>query len=360
MSGHIDSSPTPAESIDFGRATLRWRWRGYSLRTDRRAFVVATALAIITVVTTVIALGAGDYTVSPLDVIRAAFGAGDPAAQLAIREWQAPRAVAALAFGAALALSGAIFQLLTRNPLGSPDIIGFGVGSYTGALVVSVVLSGTYLMTAAGALAGGLLTAVVVYALAFRQGVSGFRLVIIGVAISAMLSAANYWLILRAELTDAMNAAQWGAGNLSTVTWDLLTPALAVIAVLIVGVAMLARRTPILELGPDLGRTLGAQTRAVQILLPTLGVALTAAATAVAGPIAFIALSSPHIARRLVGGGQTPLAATALTGSSLLLISDLIAARAFSPKVLPVGVVTVCLGGCYLCYLLYRELRQDR
>ncbi|MDL9938971.1 iron chelate uptake ABC transporter family permease subunit [Gordonia sp. ABSL1-1] len=347
-------------TVDFGRPTLRMRAGSLSMRVDRRSLVVATILTIVTLVAAVVALGSGEYSVAPWDVVTALFGGGDPIDRLAIREFQAHRVVAALAFGAALGLSGAIFQLLTRNPLGSPDIIGFGVGSYTGALIVGLVFSGSYLMTASGALIGGLATALVVYALAFRQGVGGFRLVIIGVAVSAMLAAANYWLILRADLGEAMDAAQWGAGNLGTVTWDLVTPAVVVIVVLIVGVAVLARRLPVLDLGPDLARTLGAENRLSLLGLPILGVALTAAATAVAGPISFIALAAPHIARRLVGGGQTPLVATALTGSALLVISDVIATRAFAPKVLPVGVVTVCLGGCYLSYLLYRELRQDR
>lgn len=347
-------------SIDFGRPVIRWRIGGLSGRWDRREVVVGTVAAAATVVVAIVALGMGDLTVSPVGVVNALLGTGDPAAELAIREWQAPRVLAALAFGAALALSGAIFQLLTRNPLGSPDIIGFGVGSYTGALVVTLLFSGGYLATAGGALAGGIGTAAVVYALAFRQGVGGFRLVICGVAISSMLAAVNYWLILRAELSEAMSAAQWGAGTLETITWQLTTPALCVIIVLVVGVAALSRRHPVFELGPEFGRTLGAQSRASQLGLPILGVALTAAATAVAGPIAFISLSAPHIARRLVGGGRTPLTVTALLGSLLLVVSDVVAARAFSPRALPVGVITVCLGGIYLCYLLYREMRQEQ
>lgn len=345
--------------IDFGRTALRWRRGPVSARIDRRELAIGVVAAFAVVALTVISLGAGDYPVSPMDVVRVLLGGGDPAARLAIHEWQAPRVLAALALGAALALSGAIFQLLTRNPLGSPDIIGFTVGSYTGALVITLVASGGYLLVSAGALVGGIATALVVYALAFRNGIGGFRLVITGVAVSAMLAAVNYWLILRADLTEAMSAAQWGAGTLDNATWNLVVPAVVVIAVLLAAVMLTARRLPVLDLGADLGRTLGAQTRGTTVLLPVLGVALVAAATAVAGPIAFIALAAPHIARRLVGGGRMSLTVTALVGSFLLLASDLIAVRAFSPHVLPVGVVTVCLGGCYLCYLLYREMRRE-
>ena len=108
-------------SIDFGRPVIRWRIGGLSGRWDRREVVVGTVAAAATVVVAIVALGMGDLTVSPVGVVNALLGTGDPAAELAIREWQAPRVLAALAFGAALALSGAIFQLLTRNPLGSPQ-----------------------------------------------------------------------------------------------------------------------------------------------------------------------------------------------------------------------------------------------
>ena len=148
-------------------------------------------------------------------------------------------------------------------------------------------------------------------------GVGGFRLVIRGVAISSMLAAVNYWLILRAELSEAMSAAQWG-GNPETITWQLTTPALCVIIVLVVGVAALSRRHPVFELGP-VRQDLGAQSRASQLGLPILGVALTAAATAVAGPIAFISVRTayrPQARRRR----RTPLTVTALLGSLLLVV----------------------------------------
>lgn len=349
-----------AGTIDFGRATYRWRIGKFSGRLDRRELVVGAVLAVVVAILGVVSLGLGDYPVSPLDVVRVLTGGGDPSARLAIGEWQAPRILAALVLGAALALSGAIFQLLTRNPLGSPDIIGFSTGSYTGALIATLVIGGGYVATSAGALIGGIATAIAVYALAFRGGIVGFRLVITGVAVSAMAAAANFWLILRADLDDAMSAAQWGAGTLETVTWATATPAIIVIGLLIPMTGLMARREPILELSADLARGLGAQTILSQWALPVLGVALTATATALTGPIAFVSLAAPQLSRRLCRLGRTPLVVTALMGAFLLLVSDVIATRAFAPQVLPVGVVTVVIGGGYLCWLLYREMRVRR
>lgn len=347
-------------SVDVGSGKIVLRAGGFSLRGDRRSAVIGGILLVALVVAVVVALGSGTYPLSPGQVLDALFVGDDPAARLAIREWQLPRVLAAVTLGAALACSGLIFQLLTRNPLGSPDLIGFGVGSYTGALVAGLVLGGSFVMTSMGALVGGIVTAAAVYLLAFRAGVAGFRLVITGVAISSMLAAVNYWLILRADLDQAMSAALWGAGTLETATWAMAGPAAIVVAVLLIAFALLTRRAPVLELGPELARSLGAQTRLTAVGLPVLGVALVAVATTVAGPIAFVALSAPHIARRLCRSGHTPPAVTALVGSLLLVVSYIVAVRAFAPRTLPVGVVTVCLGGVYLCYLLFSEMRRTK
>ena len=146
--------------------------------------------------------------------------------------WRLPRVLLALMLGAALGMSGAIFQSLTRNPLGSPDIIGFNSGAYTGALVVILLIGGTYYEIAVGALVGGIATAAVVYLLAYKRGVQGFRLIIVGIAISAMLGSVNTWMILKAKLDDAMAAAVWGAGSLNGLGWTQVWPVVVVLAIL--------------------------------------------------------------------------------------------------------------------------------
>ncbi|TPW77651.1 FecCD family ABC transporter permease [Schumannella soli] len=328
------------------------RRTGARLRTRRRAIILA--LAAVVVVGFVLAICLGRFQLTPLEVIQAISDRESFAHQVVV-EWRMPRTIAALAFGAALAVSGAIFQTLSRNPLGSPDIIGFSTGSYTGALIVTIVLGGL-VPVEFGALAGGLATALVVYALAFRRGIDGFRLIIVGIGVTGVLAAINVWIRLRAKAEVAMAASVWGAGSLSTVDWAHLVPAVVILALLGVAVVMLAPRLRQLELGDDSARAHGLRVEPSRLALVAVGVALTAVATAVTGPIAFISLAAPQIAARLTRGPGIPLAASALLGAALLLGADQLAQNAL-PGV-PVGVVTVCVGGGYLIWLLIREARR--
>jgi iron complex transport system permease protein len=334
------------------------RRRRFSLIVDVRTLIVCLLLAVTCVALSVISLGAGDIEVPVPDVVRALFGQGGSRTQLVVGQWRLPRVLLALLIGAALAVSGAIFQTLTDNPLGSPDVIGFTTGSYTGALVVILVLHGSNVSVAAGALIGGLLTAVVVYLLAYRGGMRGFRLIIVGIAVTAMLGSVNTYLSMTAELQMAMMAALWGSGSLNALSWDTAVPVAICTFALLAALVPLAGRLRMLELGDDAARALGVRTERLRIALLLLGVALVAMATAAAGPIAFVALVAPQLARRLTRGPGVQLIPSALMGAVLLVASDFIAQRAFAPIQLPVGIVTVSLGGLYLVWLLAREARR--
>ena len=222
-------------SIDFGRATtvVRSPKEGWSARIDVRTVTVCLVLVALALAIGVIALGSGDYQVPIGDVLGALFGEAPARIHMVVVEWRLPRVLLALMLGAALGMSGAIFQSLTRNPLGSPDIIGFNSGAYTGALVVILLIGGTYYEIAVGALVGGIATAAVVYLLAYKRGVQGFRLIIVGIAISAMLGSVNTWMILKAKLDDAMAAAVWGAGSLNGLGWTQVWPVVVVLAILV-------------------------------------------------------------------------------------------------------------------------------
>ncbi|MFJ6452916.1 iron-enterobactin ABC transporter permease [Paenarthrobacter sp. NPDC091669] len=345
--------------LDGGRPVVLLRNRSLSLRFDVRSIHVCIPLILAALTVAVISLATGDYDVSVPQVLQAFTGDAPGLAQTIVMEWRLPRVLAALVFGAALGMSGGIFQSMTRNPLGSPDIIGFNTGAYTGALIVMLTLGGGYLGIAAGALVGGILTALAVYLLAYRRGSQGFRLIIVGIGISAMLAAFNHWLILQAELEAALAAAVWGAGSLNGITWEQAAP--AAVVVVVVGLATLAaaRRMQLLEMGDDAARALGVRAEPTRLLLLILGVALTAAVTAVAGPIAFVALAAPQLARRLTRSAGITLVPSAVMGAFLLVASDLAAQRLFAPIQLPVGVVTVCIGGIYLVWLLAREARKS-
>ncbi|AYD04584.1 iron chelate uptake ABC transporter family permease subunit [Neorhizobium sp. NCHU2750] len=277
--------------------------------------------------------------------------------RMVVVEWRLPRVALAFLLGACLGMSGAIFQSLTRNPLGSPDIIGFSAGSYTGALIVILLFSGGYYETAAGALVGGIATASLVYLLAWRRGVQGFRLIIVGIGVAAMLGAFNAWMIREADLQVAMSAAIWGAGSLNGLGIEQLIPVMIAVVILVPATLLFGRPLHQLEMGDDVARASGVDVSRARLILMTLGVALTAIVTAAAGPISFIALVAPQIARRLARSTGPMLGTSALMGGFLLLIADWTAQHAFGVQ-LPVGVMTVSIGGLYFLFLLLREGRK--
>lgn len=350
-------------SLDLGRSVLIAPWPGGGLQLEVRALVVSAVCVALCAVVAVLSVGTGDFPIAPQRVLSALAGGATPAETFVVLELRLPRTVLALVLGGVLALGGAVFQSLTRNPLGSPDVIGFGTGAYTGALIVMLILGGGYLMTAAGALVGGVLTAIVVYTLSLsragsRGGVRGFRLIVVGIGVAAMLSAFNTWIMLRVEVEDAMRVAIWGAGTLNGASWTQAVPASIVCTVIGIVTAALWSRLQMLELGDDLAASLGIRVEPNRLLLMLLGIASVAVVSATAGPISFIALAAPQIARRLTRSAGIPLGTSAAVGALLLLLSDLVAQRIHPDSPLPVGVVTVSIGGIYLIWLLISEGRK--
>lgn len=346
--------------VDFGYRTVVVRRAGIAGRWRVRTALVCAILTMLTVVATVWAIMLGAYPVSLPQIWAAVVNDPDAGfARTVVVDWRAPRAVAALIFGAALGASGAVFQSLTRNPLASPDIIGFSAGAYTGALIVIILIHGTYLQLAAGAIIGGIITAALVYLLAWRRGVQGFRLIIVGIGVSAMLGSFNMWLMLNAKLEVAMSAAVWGAGSLNGTSWDQVLYGSILVLVILIAMAALTPGLQQLELGDDAAKATGVRAEPLRLTIMVLGVALVGVVTAAAGPISFIALAAPQIARRITRSPGVPVAASAVTGALLLVAADLIAQHAL-PVALPVGVVTVVIGGGYLVWLIVHEVRRSR
>jgi len=329
-----------------------------SLRLRRRTLLVVIIAAVLTAALAVFALTLGEYPLTLPQILGALSGTESDGIRRIVVDGRLPRILLAVVAGASLALSGAIFQSLTRNPLGSPDIIGFTSGAYTGALFVILVAGGSYVAVSFGALAGGMLTAVAVYLLAYRRGVQGFRLIVIGIAISAILQAINSWLIISSKLEVAISASAWGAGSFNGSSWREFIPVCVVLLVLSPVLAILAGPLRVLELGDDAAAALGVRTERLRIVLIIVGVGLTAVVTAVAGPIAFVALAAPQVAHRLTRSAGVALLPSAVVGAGLLLVSDMIAQRLLAPTQLPVGIVTVCIGGIYLVGLLIAQARR--
>ena len=331
---------------------------GIAVRTSRRAVVVVAVLLAGMLLTALLAVGLGKYHVAPLDVVSVLTGSNTSFDRVVVLEWRLPRMLMALLVGAALGLSGAIFQAITGNPLGSPEIVGVNFGAYTGALAVLATLGSGYYAVAAGALLGGLVTAVVVYALSFHRGVAGYRLIVVGIAVGAVLNSVNQWIVIKLDHHTAVTAAVWQQGTLSGLTWTQVVPMTVCVALLVSALVALGPQLPVLQLGDDAAGALGVRPDRARAAYLVVGVGLVAVACAAAGPITFVALAAPQLARRLTASPGVALLPAAVMGAALLLVSDVIAQQLFSDNELPVGVVTVSLGGCYLIYLLATQARK--
>ncbi|MCK1794860.1 iron chelate uptake ABC transporter family permease subunit [Streptomyces sp. XM4193] len=329
-----------------------------SARVETRTAAVCLSLLVLALALGLVGLCRGDTWDSPATALTGLLGHGDSA--LVVQQWRLPRVAAALAFGAALGLAGAIFQNLTRNALGSPDIIGLDAGAYGGALFALTVLGGTAGQLAFSSVAGGLLTAAAIYLLSLKSGLSGLRLIVIGVAVNAMLMAFNSWVLMWIDLDVALVAVGWNAGSLNGLGWSDVTLPLLIIAALAALTAALSHTVHQASLGDELALASGVNLSLHRVLIVFAGVACTATVTAVAGPIVFVALAAPQIGRRLAGASGVPLLPAALTGAVLLIAADLTAQTLLAPVALPVGVVTTAIGGCYLIWLLSKDLRKGR
>lgn len=348
-----------ATRVDHGYRALRIRTRTVSGRLGLRLVATSLALLLLAGAMAYAAVFLGDYPLTPSDVTAALTGQADEFTTRVVREWRAPVAIAAVLFGVLLGIGGAIFQSLTRNPLGSPDVIGFDAGSYTAVVVVMLVLGAQHSWTiAVASIAGGLITALAVYLLAYRRGVQGFRLIIVGIAVAAALGSVNTYLITRADVRDAMQVGFWGAGSLSKVTWTTLTPSLTIAAVIVLATLVLSPSLRSLELGDDAAATHGTRVGAARLALLTVGVATTALVTAAAGPIGFVALVAPQLARRATRTPGVSILAAGAMGAALLAAAHLLAqVLSATYRPVPVGLLTICIGGVYLIVLLVRESR---
>jgi iron complex transport system permease protein len=223
-----------------------------------------------------------------------------------------------------------------------------------------VLFSGSATAVTLGALVGGLVTGLAIYLLAWKQGVHGYRLVLVGIGVSAVVTAVNGYLITKADLVDAARAVVWMTGSLNGRDWTQVWPLLALCAVLLPLVLANARGLRMMEMGDDVSYALGVRVERVRLLLMLAAVLLTAGATAAAGPVGFVALTAPQLARRLTRSPGPNLVPSMCMGATLLIVADWASQRAFGADQLPVGVVTGVLGGIYLLWLLVTERKAGR
>ncbi|ACZ30480.1 transport system permease protein [Xylanimonas cellulosilytica DSM 15894] len=327
-----------------------------TVRVAPRTVAVGAVLAIILLAAALVTLTSGTLDLSPGEVVAALAGQGDDRAVRTVQGRRLPRLLTALLVGGALGAGGAVFQSLSRNALASPDVIGLTSGASTGAVVQLVLLDGGMLATALSAVGGGLLTALVVYILARRDGTSGgMRLVLVGIGIGAVCSAITWLLLVRAELDQAVTAQQWLAGSLLGRGWPHVWSIGGAVVVLVPALVVVARRLTLMEMGDDLAAGLGVRVERTRLLGVVLGVVLTGAAVAATGPLAFVALAAPQVVRRLTRQTGVPVGGAFLVGGTLLVLADLLAQNVDLGLRTPVGTVTALLGGLYLIWLLARR-----
>ncbi|MEU4221826.1 iron chelate uptake ABC transporter family permease subunit [Actinoplanes sp. NPDC026623] len=334
------------------------RGGGLSVRLHVRALLVGAALTLAALAVALVNLSSGDFPVPVPDVLRSLAGRGDAGTDFIVHELRLPRVLITLLVGAALGVSGTVFQGLTRNPLGSPDFVGLTVGAATGALVVMLILGGGGIQVAAGAIVGCLVSAVAIYLLAFRRGMQPFRLVLMGIGVSALLEAANTYLIHRGRVDEALAAQVWLLGSVNGRGWTEVVLVAVAVTVLLPVALHHGRHLNMLALGDDIAVLHGVPVGRSRAMLALAAVGLSAGATAAAGPIAFIALAAPPIAARLARSPNAGILPSAAMGAALLTAGDWAAQHALPGNDIPVGVITAALGGAYLTWLLFHERRN--
>lgn len=326
----------------------------FSLLLHRRSAAVALGLLVLLAAVMVASASLGQTYVSPLDVWRTIRGGQTPYA-LVVGELRVPRIVLGALVGTALGLAGALVQTVTRNPLASPDVIGVGHGA--AAATVLALATGVTAAPAAMplvAVGGGLAAAALVYALAWRHGMRPARFVLTGVGVGVALSAVVQLYLTDSELDAAEQLKLWLTGSLNGRGWPQAGPLAVVLLLTLPGLVWAARAARPLGLDPDTAAALGLRVDRARLGLTLLGVVLAATATGAAGPIGFVALTAPQLARRLTRTPQLPLVCSALTGAVVLVTADLVARTLVPPLEIPVGALTSLVGGPCLLYLLGR------
>ncbi|SDH30085.1 FecCD family ABC transporter permease [Microbacterium pygmaeum] len=321
-------------------------------RARRRKTIVLSCAIAVAVVLAVLALSLGDYPLSPAQLWQTMWGGGSRAESYVLFQVRMPRLMMALVAGAALGVAGALLQGLLGNPLASPDLLGISGGSGVAAVFALVVIGTTGPLLAVAAFAGGMAVAALLLLAGRAQLDAGYRLILAGVGLSFLCIAVIDFLMVRAKIEQTEMALLWLTGSLSSTPWWQVATVAAVLLLVTPALVASARWLPLIQLGSPAATGLGVRPVRVRVIVVLSAVLLTAVTCAFVGPISFIALCAPAIARPLLGGAAIGLGTSAVIGASLLAASDLVAQFAIPGLQLPVGVVTGAVGAVFLLWLL--------
>lgn len=317
----------------------------------RRTLVVTAALAVVALLA-IVSLSVGDYAIAPADLWRTLWGGGDRAQSYVVFQVRAPRLAMALVVGAALGAAGGLLQSLLRNPLASPDLLGISGGAGAAAVFGILVLGLAGPLLAVAAFVGGIVVAAFLLLAGRHRADGGYRLILAGVGVAFLTVAVTNYLMVRAKVELAQSALIWLTGSLASTPWWNVATVLGVVILATPAVVACARWLPITQMGAQTAASLGVRSSTVRTVTVFTAVLLTSVTCAFVGPIAFIALCAPAIARPLLGHGAVAIGTSAAVGAALLTAADLVAQFALPGMAVPVGVVTGAIGAVFLLWLL--------
>ena len=326
--------------------------------TPGRALAILAMLTVAALAALALALVVGSVAIDGAAIVRVFTGGTSETNVAIVRELRLPRALAAFAVGGLLALAGALMQVLLRNPLADPYVLGISGGAAVGAL--GAMLAGAAALATAAALGGALVSTLLVFVLA-RVGAerapwTSTRLLLTGVVVAAGWGALIALMLTLAPDAQVKGMLFWLIGDLSGAT--LAAPALIALAVTLLGALAFARDLNVLARGEDVAAALGVAVGRTTFLLCSLAAVATAAAVTTAGSVGFVGLVVPHALRLVIGNDQRVLLpACALAGGALLVLADTLARSVAAPVQLPVGVITALVGVPVFLALLARGRR---
>lgn len=330
------------------------------IHSAKQVFILTGVLSLLLIGMGVFSLTTGHLSISWSEISETLLGEGSRRNELLLMKFRLPRLLIAVLVGVGLSIAGALFQSVTQNELADPGIIGINSGAglavvlflYFTARSSAIPLLGAISLPFA-AFAGGAIAAVSIYIVAWKNGVTPIRLVLVGIGINAGFAALLTMIQLRMSDSDFNQVTVWLSGSIWNADWTAVWSTLPWIVTLTPLAFYKSRTLNLLQLGDEMATGLGISVEIERIKLIAIGVALAGACVSVAGGISFLGLGAPHIARKLVGSRhQRFLPVTACIGAIILLISDMIARNILAPSELPVGLVVAILGAPYFIYLL--------
>ncbi|MUG72701.1 FecCD family ABC transporter permease [Paenibacillus validus] len=324
----------------------------------RKGLLTALVLCLVLLVLSLVSLSMGSVRIPFTEVIMAVIGHNGESSGVVVVEFRLPRVVAAILIGAAMAVSGALFQGVIRNPLAAPDLLGVAGGASVAVVAFMTLSAGAYSIhwVPVIAIVGAFAAAALNYMLAWKKGVSPFRLVLIGIGISTAMGALTTFILISGPAYLASQVLNWITGSIYGTNWKYIAALFPWVAVFLPLAFLFAKELNVQSLGEDVAVGLGSRLQLNRFMLLAISVSLAGAAVGVAGTISFIGLLAPHMARKLAGNSyKILLPISALLGAIIVLLADLAGRMLFQPLDIPAGVFTAGIGAPFFMYLLYKR-----